>query len=372
MGNHLYISCISFFFLLASNYIIFPVFCLHTSGGGSSLDPSSPKYISEEFAASATAPDLNFREDHDCLLTEGIPQNTAWVKTETVLSPYQWACHVEDEVIVNKELHAHQTKAIEYPGRESQAFLSFHIPEETFENGKAILALYTEGGTDSRNVHCGGPVLNITRMKDDSYMNTRDDSTASDDYITQSISALDDYKEIDISSLFYAKGFKGSSLHLRIREQAPFCSSDFVPPGSTNAPKLTLYILDTTPKDAEYDSWSAFSSCRVSCISSANYQCRKRNCIPGVGSGSACNPQKMLQKIPCVDSSIYTRCTCSDLQREGVCPANSGCTDSSTGGALCTCASKFTQESLQKETVCNLGQHAHQYLILLLLFFTNK
>lgn len=252
----------------------------------------------------SVAPPLNFQEDDSCNLADGVPPNLKWTKKSAELKPYTWAYHKGDEVRVEEELQANQTEGTDRPGRESQAFISFNLPEGAFENGSAILSLFTTGGTGPSNYGCKGLKLGITRMQDDSFRYIRDDSKATTDALSFQIGMTDQYYEVDISQLFYGKELKGQPLHFMIRQLSVDCYTTFSTAYDEKPPKLTLHVLDPTPMDAQYDSWGPYSRCRVSCVSNLNYQCRKRICFPGIGTGIACKAEEMLEKILCTESDI--------------------------------------------------------------------
>ncbi|KAL8435975.1 hypothetical protein ACSSS7_002020 [Eimeria intestinalis] len=45
-----------------------------------------------------------------------------------------------------------------------------------------------------------------------------------------------------------------------------------------------------------------------------NFQCRKRACLPGIGGGTPCLADQMLQRQPCQNPTSATKCTCQNLE----------------------------------------------------------
>ncbi|KAL8275284.1 hypothetical protein Esti_000733 [Eimeria stiedai] len=295
-------------------------------------------------------PSLSLEEDEDCILVGGVPANVPAEKKIMRVIAESWVLHRDGEVDVEGELRAEQFLPTITPGSGHQFYLTFTLPPNIFLAGPATLSLFN---TSQSTGDCPGHQLEILRMQDDSFRTARDDSKAiADTVVTLQVGEYIGFSEVDISSLIHGKVAKGEKLHLLFREKNPRCWSAYQNPRDDNVPTLSVNVLDSSPVDATYEAWGEYSKCRLSCTSTLNFRCRKRSCLPGVASGTPCTAEEMLQRQPCHNPISTAKCTCTDLEGESACPANSTCSESATDGARCTCTGGFSRKDASEKTVC--------------------
>lgn len=315
-----------------------------------SLSPLEVVPLSRLETTMKDAPALNLEEDEHCLFTDTVPENVKKPLRTVELHASQWAEHVQDGVFVQDTLKAYQTT--DTPGREREFVLSFKLPDDLAETGQATLSLHKNWDGSSHQWGCDAHKLVVTRLSDDKYLQGRNASSETSDLIEWEIGQLLISYMTDVSSLVYGKGLQGKSLHLLFREKTSGCLSSFETPTDPDPPVLKVEAEGMESIDAVYGGWQPYSECRVSCITSVNYQCRKRSCTPAVNDGVPCKMELMVDKQPCSDPKVSEPCTCQMLNEQNACPQLSVCDDSVPNNVSCRCPGVFTRQSLEKKTVC--------------------
>lgn len=299
-------------------------------------------------------PALNLEETEDCLFTGTVPDNIKNPTNSVEITPTQWAEHVLNNVYVQDTLKAYQT--LTDPGSERQFMLSFKLPENLAASGEATLTLRKDWDGISHGWGCSGHVLVVTRLSDDKYLQGRNASSETQDVVQWQIASTLTTYSTSISSLVFGKGLEGQSLHLLFREKSQGCLSSFKNPKDSEGPKIKVTTSSSKAVAAVYGNWEPYSSCRVSCVSRVNYQCRKRSCTPGQNDGTPCQMELMVDKQPCADAHVTAQCTCQIFQEEAACPALATCDDSVANNVSCRCSGHFSRASVKDKTVCELGQ----------------
>ncbi|KAL8443462.1 hypothetical protein Emed_006817 [Eimeria media] len=355
-------SLLLLFFLISSEDILFAGSIISSSRGSSiasfararkhALSVESRLSLQDQTTTQTYYPSLSLEEDDDCVLVDGVPANVPAEKKVMKLTVDNWVNQRDATVEVQGALRAEQTLPTIVPGSGQQFILTFTVPSNIFLSGPATLALYN---TSQNGSDCPTHALEILRMQDDSFTVSRDDSKAlTDTTVTLQVGSYLTYSEVDVSPLIYGKVGKGEKVHLLFREKHSSCWSVYQGPKEGNVPYLSVSVIDSTPIDATYEEWGEFSKCRVSCTSTVNFQCRKRACLPGVGSGSPCLADEMLQRRSCQNPLSTAKCTCQNLQDDKACPTNSTCVESTSDGARCTCNGGFSRTSAAEKTKCPL------------------
>lgn len=300
----------------------------------------------------SSTPALNLEETEDCILAEPPLPNAVREAKEVEAKVTLWAEHVNDEAHLRGTTKAYQTT--ETPGREREFALSFALPDHLVDGGKATLTLTKTWDGEEHGWGCLEHVLQLIRLSDAKYQEGRNALSLTADVVEQAIGNELTVYQVDVSSLVYGKGLHGE-FHVLVREKHTNCLSAFAPPGSPEGGiVLKVQTEETDDRDAVYGEWSPFSPCRLSCITSVNFQCRKRSCSPGANAGAACLAHLMVDKQPCSDASLASACSCQELIEHNACPEGSYCDSAKFNDVKCLCPGVFARNSVLEPTVCKL------------------